>query len=372
MDDSEVTVPPPERPRHEPVLREPVVLERPPDEPATAEPPPLGQPPVVEQPEAEPAPAAARLGPAAVVVPTHNDGENIARLLERLLAEPAVGEIVVVASGCDDETVPLVSEAAAGDGRVQLFVEAERSGKFAAVNFGLDQVGRPFVVIVSGDVMPAAGAIGLLVDALEGPGVGLAGGRPVPDNPESTAIGHASHMLWRLHHRLALHQPKLGEMIAMRAEAIVSLPRTSVDEACFQALLEAAGWKARYVPEAVVANRGPCTVSDFVRQRRQIHTGHLWLRHRQHYSVPSLRLRLLLGEFWRDLTDEPRRIRPRPLAFTAGTVALEAAARMLARVDYLKGRENVVWAMVKSTKGGMVEGSPGPPPGSNGLGPRHR
>jgi poly-beta-1,6-N-acetyl-D-glucosamine synthase len=306
-----------------------------------------------------------------VVVPTHNDGTNIALLLGRLLAEPAVGEVIVVASGCDDETVPLVSEAAVGDERVQLFVEAERSGKFAAVNFGLGQIGLPYVVIVSGDVLPAAGAIGLLVEALKQPGVGLAGGRPVPDNNESTAIGHASHLLWRLHHRLALQQPKLGEMLALRAEAVVSLPRTSVDEACFQALLEAGGWQARYVPEAVVANRGPCTVSDFLHQRRQIHTGHLWLRHRQHYSVPSLRLGLLLREFWLDLRAEPRRRRLRPLAFTAGTVALEAAARLLARLDYLKGRENVVWAMVKSTKGGMVTGTPGPAPGPNGLGPRH-
>jgi len=297
----------------------------------------------------------------AVLIPTHNDGGTMEALLRRVLAEPAVGDVVVVASGCDDDTVSIVSETAAGDARVQLFVEAERSGKASAINFGMEQRLRlPYVVIVSGDVLPEPGAIGLLVTALAQPGVGLAGGRPVPDNPTSTAMGHASHLLWRLHHRLALQQPKLGEMIAIRTEAVVALPRTSVDEACFQSLLETAGWKARYVPEALVANRGPCTVRDFVRQRRQIHTGHLWLRHREHYSVPSLRLGLLLREFWRDLAEEPQGRRPRPLAFTAGTVALEASARLLARLDYLKGRENVVWAMVKSTKGGA--------PGSDGLG----
>ena len=270
----------------------------------------------------------------------------------------------MVASGCSDDTVALVSETAADDPRVQLFVEAERSGKASAINFGMEHLNLPYVVIVSGDVLPAEGALGLLVDALQHPGVGLAGGRVVPDNPPSTAMGHASHLLWRLHHRLALQQPKLGEMIAIRSEAVVTLPRTSVDEACFQALLETSGWTAQYVPDAVVANRGPCTVADFVRQRRQIHTGHLWLRHREHYSVPSLHLGLLLGEFWRDLADDPRRRRPRPLAFTAGTVALEATARLLARLDYLKGRENVVWAMVKSTKGG--------PAGPDGLRPGGR
>ncbi|MEA2843818.1 MAG: poly-beta,6-N-acetyl-D-glucosamine synthase [Actinomycetota bacterium] len=325
-----------------------------------------GEAAAVQTPVQTPAPKIAipKIAATGVLIPTHNDGANIATLLERLLEEPGVGEVVVVASGCDDDTVPIISEVAAGDPRVQLYVEPERSGKASAVNFGIACMSLPFIVVVSGDVLPEPGAIGLVVEALGRPGVGLAGGRPMPVNPEETAVGYACHLLWRLHHRLALHQPKLGEMIALRAEAVVSLPRTSVDEACFQALLESQGWTAVYVPEAIVANRGPGTVADFVKQRRQIHTGHLWLRRGQHYSVPSLHLGLLVTELWRDLVAERHRLRPRPLAFTAGAVALEAGARLLARFDYLRGRENVVWAMVTSTKG--------PTGGPNGLGPGHR
>jgi len=301
-----------------------------------------------------PAEAAARPVPAgvvSVVIPTHNDGANIGALLGRLLAEPDVGEILVVASACDDETVPTVLEISDDcDGRIRLYLEAERSGKVAAVNFGLGEVTLSFAVVVSGDVLPEAGAMAKLAKALEGPGVGLAGGRPVPVNSESTALGHAVHLLWRLHHRLALHQPKLGEMIGIRAEAIVTLPRTSVDEACFQALLESAGWKSVYVPDAVVLNQGPGKVHDFFKQRRQIHAGHLWLRHRQHYTVPSLQPKLLLTEMWRDLTCERERLKPRRLAWTAGAVAMEAGARLMARLDYMRGRENHVWDMVKSTK----------------------
>ena len=290
-------------------------------------------------------------GVASVVVPTHNDGPNIGPLLARLLDQPEVGEVVVVASGCDDDTVPTVLEAAeASGGRVRLYVEAERSGKAAAVNFGLGVTTLPFAVIVSGDVLPEPGAIGHLVTALRAPGVGLAGGRPVPVNPTSCPIGHAVHLMWRLHHRLALHQPKLGEMLALRSEAVVTLPRTSVDEACFQALLESTGWLSAYVPEAVVANRGPCTRRDFLKQRRQIHAGHLWLRHRQHYTVPSLRPSLLLVEIWNDVTAEPEGRSPRRLAWTAGAVAMEAWARAMARLDYMQGRENHVWDMVESTK----------------------
>ncbi|HEX2047757.1 MAG TPA: glycosyltransferase [Acidimicrobiales bacterium] len=296
--------------------------------------------------------ATAPTGRASIVVPTHNDGANIGALLRRLLSEPEVGEILVVASACDDETVPTVLEVAeTSGGRVRLYVEAERSGKAAAVNFGLSETKLPFAVVVSGDVMPAPGAISHLVAALEAPGVGLAGGRPMPVNDDRTPIGHAVQLMWRLHHRLALHQPKLGEMIAIRSEAIVSLPRTSVDEACFQAMLETAGWISSYEPRAVVVNQGPGTARDFLKQRRQIHAGHLWLRHRQRYTVPSLRPRLLLQEIWRDMTDDVERRRPSRIAWTAGAVGMEAGARLLARLDYFRGKENHVWDMVKSTKG---------------------
>ncbi len=298
---------------------------------------------------------------AGVVVPTHNDGANIGPLLARLLAEPCIDEVVVVASGCQDNTVATVSEVAAGSpDRVRLYVEAERTGKVSAINFGIGKLTAPVVIVVSGDVLPDHGALAKLVGAMADPGVALSGGRPVPVNDPNTPLGYAVHLLWRLHHRLALHQPKLGEMIAMRAEAVVTLPRTSVDEACFQALIEAAGWRSEYVPEAVVRNRGPATIKDFVRQRRQIHTGHLWLRHKQHYEVPSLQVGLLSTELWRDMQADHDRLRPTHVAWTAGAAAMEGYARARARIDYWKGRENIVWTMIQSTKGATDLDPPGP------------
>ena len=303
-------------------------------------------------------------GVAGIVVPTHDDGANIGPLLERLLEEPDVAEVVVVASGCRDATVETASRIAGRHpDRVRVYRERERSGKVSAVNFGLARLSTPVLVVVSGDVLPERGAVAKVVEAVQAPGVGLAGGRPVPVNPSTTPIGHAAHLLWRLHHRLAMHQPKLGEMIALRAEALVSLPRTSVDEACFQALLEGAGWRSVYVPEAVVWNRGPGTTADFVSQRRQIHTGHLWLRRRQRYAVPSLRLGLLGAELLNDVRTEPKGLHPTQLAWTVAAVGMEAWARLLARVDYLQGKENVVWAMVESTKAPAAD--------ANGVGVRH-
>lgn len=304
-------------------------------------------------------------GRAGVVVPTHNDGANIGPLLRTLLAEPCVGEVFVVASACDDETVPTVEEIAEADERVRAHVEATRSGKAAAVNLGIRHITLPFVVVVSGDVLPQPGAVCRMVDAVRRPGVGLAGGRPVPVNPEDTFVGYAVHLMWRLHHRIAMEQPKIGEAIAMRREAVVPLPAdSSVDEPWFQALLQGEGWLPAYVPDAIIANRGPGTVRDFVKQRRQVHNGNLWLKRRQAYKVPSLRLLLLAAELGRDLLDDRRRLRPTRLAWTAGAMGMEAWARIGARVNYFSGRERHVWDMVESAKA--------PALGPDGLGVRDR
>lgn len=295
--------------------------------------------------------AVRRVGYATAIVPTHNDGGNIAALLDVLLAEPDVAEILVVASACTDETVPTVLEVAArSDDRIGLFVESDRSGKAAAINFALTEATMPFIVVVSGDVLPTPGSVGELLRALRPAAVGMSGGRPVPVNDEDTPVGHAVHLLWRMHHRMAVERPKLGEMVALKAKAAVSLPKTAVDEACFQALVEAEGWKCAYVPEAVVANRGPNSVRDFVLGRRRIHGGHLWLRHKSGYTVPSLHPSLLARDLWHDLKSDRRRLQPKRLAWTGAAIGMEACGRLLARVDYLRGREDHVWKMVKSAK----------------------
>lgn len=287
---------------------------------------------------------------ASVVVVTHGDGRNISALITRLLAESAVDEIIVVASACTDDTVARALEAADSSERVRIYVEPERTGKDRAINFGLSVARCEFIVLVSGDVLPDAGAVTRLVRAVQQPGVGIAGGRPVPVNDPDTFMGHVAHLLWNLHHRLAGRQAKVGEVAAVRREAVSELPATSVDEACLQAMIESERWRAEYVPDAIIRNRAPGTARDLVRQRRRIHTGHLALSNRHGYVVPSLKVHILLSEFLAHLRERPALRSSRPLLWTSGAALLEGCARLLARIDHALGREHLVWDMVATAK----------------------
>jgi hypothetical protein len=164
-------------------------------------------------------------------------------------------------------------------------------------------------------------------------------------------MGFAAHLLWDLHHQINLRSFKAGEMIAFR-KIFQRIPyRTSVDEASIEPVVRGQGYEARYVPTAVVYNKGPLTVDDFLRQRRRVFAGHLAVRHTLRYSVSTMSgwkiLRILTQNLdWR----------PLPFLWTWGVAALEAYGRFLGSRDYRKGRDHSVWEIAKTTKDLMVRG----------------
>jgi hypothetical protein len=179
----------------------------------------------------------------------------------------------------------------------------------------------------------------------------MVGGHPMPVNGEATFLGHAVHMQWRLHDRIARQVPKLGEIVAFR-NVIPGIPLdTAVDEISVQALISQLGYRLVYEPQAVVYNRGPATVPDFLRQRRRIYAGHLRVREQQSYSAPTMSI-------WR----AARALRgsgsfgtPRAVVWSLGTVGLEATARALGAYDVMRRRPAHVWAISGTTKDHIAE-----------------
>jgi poly-beta-1,6-N-acetyl-D-glucosamine synthase len=285
-----------------------------------------------------------------VGVMAYNEAANIGRLLDALLAQRldrvAIRRIVVVASGCTDDTVPVVRARAAREPRVHLVVQSERRGKAAAINEFLPLAVGGVVVLESADTIPHEDAVETLVRPFSDPAVGMTGARPVPTNDPRTFWGHAAHLLWGLHHDIAVQRPKLGELIAFR-NSVVAIPETTaVDEASIEARMAEEGLEIRYVPEAIVYNGGPNCARDFVRQRRRIYIGHLHLRDTTGYGVSTMSVSTILRALARRLQWSPQR-----LAYTAGVVALEAWARGLATYDYRVGRKNpYVWDIADTTK----------------------
>lgn len=293
----------------------------------------------------------------SVGVMAYNEEGNIANAIDTILRQrvrsATVTEVIVVASGCEDRTAAIVSDIARREPRVRLIEQQCREGKASAINLFISAARAPLLVMVSADLLLEEGTLEALLRPFEDPSVGMVGGHPMPVNDESTFLGHAVHLQWRLHDQIARQAPKLGEIVAFR-NVVPSIPvDTAVDEISIQALITQLGFRLVYEPEAVVYNRGPATVGDFLRQRRRIYAGHLRVREQQSYSASTMsgwRVARALGQSRSFST-------PRTMLWSLGTVGLEATARALGYYDVGRRRPQHVWEVSGTTKREIAEGA---------------
>lgn len=288
----------------------------------------------------------------SVGVMAYNEEANIERTLRALLQQKSeythLSEIIVVASGCTDRTVPLVQGLQATEPRIQLIIQERREGKASAINLFLEQVSSSIVVLVGADIIPEQNTLEQLCFHFYDSTVGMVGAHPVPVNDQKTFIGYAVHLLWNLHDRVARHHPKLGEVIAFR-KVISQIPADSaVDEISIQALIAQQELRLVYEPKAVVYNKGPMTVSDFLKQRRRIHAGHLRVHAQTQYAASTMDVGNIVPEVWASLVETISS--PRQMMWTLGTIALESIARMQGQYDVWRRHSHHVWQAVASTK----------------------
>ena len=292
-----------------------------------------------------------RIG-CSIGIMAYNEEANIARTITAVLAQQGptilVEEVIVVASGCTDRTVPIVEEIAEREPRVILCVQPKREGKASAINLFLKKATSEVAVLIGADVIPDESAIENLCAPFKDPSIGMTGGRPIPVNDPQTFMGHSVHLLWRLHDRLAREHAKLGEVIAFR-NVISGIPTDSaVDEISIQALISQLGYKLTYRPDCVVYNKGPINVRDFLKQRRRIYAGHLKVRSQQKYEASTMKISPILNQLIasRDFTMSS----PQQALWTLGTVGMEGYARIQGYYDYSRKREHHIWQMVETTK----------------------
>ena len=288
----------------------------------------------------------------SIGIMAYNEEANIERTLQSVLEQQGpsirIEEVIIVASGCTDRTVPIVSALAQKEPRIRLCVQERREGKASAINLFLKEARSPILVLLGADVIPEESAIENLCAPFKDPLIGMVGGRPVPVNDASTFMGHTVHLLWRLHDRVARVHPKLGEVIAFR-NVISGIPiNSAVDEISIQALITQLGYKLIYRPDCVIYNKGPVTVRDFLKQRRRIFAGHLKVLKQQNYEASTMKVTPIARQLiaCRHFTLST----PRQTIWTLGAIILEGYARLQGYYDYWRKREHHIWQAVASTK----------------------
>ncbi len=278
----------------------------------------------------------------------HNEASNIGRLLQTTASaithRYSLDRIFVVSSGSGDGTDDLVAAMARKDKRICLISEKERRGKANAVKEFLAKSKADIIVMISADVLPVGNCIDRILQPFEDERVGMTGCRVMPVNGLHSVCGNVVRFIWQLHDAASRIEPKFGEVIAFRRDAVDFMDSDIIaDEAFIEMKVSQLGFKFNYVRDASVLNRGPDTWYEFLEQRKRVYEGHLQLRARYGYRVSTMKI----GNLLRLLNRNYNRTKPQYFVLA---IMVESLARSMAVVSFRTHRSNHMWRILKSTK----------------------
>ncbi|MCZ4119412.1 glycosyltransferase [Streptomyces sp. H39-S7] len=220
----------------------------------------------------------------SIVIPAHNEGRVIGRLLDALLAESCTDEfdIVVVCNGCTDDTAQVAAHRGA-DVRV---VEIAQPSKHEALRVG-DEHARGFPrLYVDADVVITTSDVRALIQPLDDSSAILATA-PERDLPPDGCAWRvrAYYQVWQ---RLpAVRQGLFGRGVIAVSEAgyarIAALPPLMADD--LAASLAFAPDERLVVDTARVVVHPPRTWSDLIKRRIRAATSSAQLEHYQRQEL---------------------------------------------------------------------------------------
>lgn len=285
-----------------------------------------------------------------VGIMAYNEEKMIGRCLDGLLKQninnAIIEQIIVVSSGSTDRTNDIVTEYSGRYPVIKLLVQHERKGKANAINEFLKEAESDIVIIESADTTTEPNTIAEMIRHFKNKKVGIVGAHPVPVNKGKRFVDYCVQKLWHLHHLMALDHPKCGEMIAFRNIITKISDYTAVDEAAIESVFTHYNFKLAYASEAIVHNKGPETLREFIRQRRRIAAGHRHLLKNTGHIVPSYSNKKIL-----DYVLRTQIWRPKQVIYTAILIGVEGFSRLVGFCDYyLRDKNPFIWDIAKTTK----------------------
>ena len=261
---------------------------------------------------------------------------------ERFLTKIKIKEIIIVSSGSADKTNENVEDFSRKNKKIRLIIQKKREGKFSAINEFLMVAKSKILILLSGDIFLRVDAIERLCIPLFKKDIGIVASRPIPIIKRRKLIDKIIESQWLLHHEISLKNPKFGEAIAFR-KVFKKLDKTAVDEEHIAMLIKKQGFKFVYSPDAIVYNQGPLTIIDLLKQRRRIYCGHLELKKKFDYEVPTLGNFYVFGV----LLNKVKIKNIFPLIFA---MLLEGYGRLLGLYDLYRNKKHHVWVVGKKKK----------------------
>lgn len=291
-----------------------------------------------------------------------NEARNIRALLRDVLGQRGLPEnvrVIVVASGCTDDTADIARETVKNDPRVVLIEEQARTGKPHAINLILAMCPGGLLALADADIRLPQDTLVRILRVFSDKMIGVVGGSPVVGNSENGTIAKSASIISRVM-TWALNELNLrgelsfvmGELYCFRTTLVPRIPGDVVnDDAYIASLVRTKGYKVVLAPGAKFVTKVPSSIPDYVAQRRRVAFGHMQLKALTGSFATSMEGIALdyTSILVRAMALEAAS-RPMSIVRALLVLELEVAAWLLAWLDLRRGKQHVVWKRIETTK----------------------
>lgn len=219
----------------------------------------------------------------------YNEEKTIGEALKELLTQsfPCKYEILIVASGCTDQTPQIVREFMQKHETIRLIEEPQRQGKVSAINLILKEAKGDIIFLTDADVILEKNSIKNILPHFSDPKVGAVSGRPIPVNRKGDFWGNLAWLSFDAMHTYRSNEARKqglihpsGYLYAIRKGIVPNIPtNTIIDDLMIGYLINSAGYKILYEPSAKVYVKFPTSFSDYLVQKIRNRAGWWQLQH---------------------------------------------------------------------------------------------
>jgi len=220
-------------------------------------------------------------------IPTYNGEKTIRKCINSVLPQISKeDEIIIVASGCIDNTEKVVEGIMKKDKRIKLITEPKRRGKSSAINLIVKNAKSDIIIQTDDDVILEVDALSFLLPHFKDKLIGAVSGNPIPIIPKDNLFYYWTTMSYRKIGEIREKEVKdktfnvhlSGYLLAFRKKALKKVPfaKGAVD-AWMGKIIKDNGYKLTYEPNAKVYVRCPTTIKDFLIQKARVRAGYAYL-----------------------------------------------------------------------------------------------
>lgn len=225
----------------------------------------------------------------SVLIAAYNEEHTLPKTLasiNRQLSQYPNSEVIVVVSGCSDNTLQVIRRAQTHYSNLIVVEQAEREGKASALNYGKEVARGDILILTDADVLWEDNALSYLLSHFKEMTVGLACAQVISLLRDKSLLSLTNRVHCDVWHKIRLRDSgnkcltmPSGYLYAIRTALFPRLPTDLIDDDAYVGLCVAQkGYRLVYDPRAVVSVSFPTNISDYLKQKIRTHIGRMQLK----------------------------------------------------------------------------------------------